>query len=378
MQQEITACRERVLRKLFSLEAMSSTEPADENIAEQEKRGLFKRDFGMEEWDWPQGVGLYGLAHSPGADPVKVRAYIKDWYERQCQKGLPARNINTTVPLLTLMDYDFGEKLSLDWMSWLEKEAVRTREGGLQHVTTGRTKDTLTMNPQEIWIDTLFMTNLFMGKMGIRYKNRAWQEESIYQILVHIKYLLDKQSGLFYHGWTFTDRNNFSEAFWARGNSWFTLGIPLFLNCMRDEVRPADFRYILQAYQNQVQALLACIDPHAYMWHTLLDDPDSYLETSGSSAILAGIFYGMSAGLLVLDKKQQWLVDRSLESLLKEIDINGEVHDVSAGTPIGATKEAYKAIIKAPMAYGQALMLVLLQAAEDWKIKQGEQLKKEA
>ena len=23
--------------------------------------GFFKRDFGIAEWDWPQGVGLYGL-----------------------------------------------------------------------------------------------------------------------------------------------------------------------------------------------------------------------------------------------------------------------------------------------------------------------------
>ena len=23
--------------------------------------GLYARDFGLEAWDWPQGVGLYGL-----------------------------------------------------------------------------------------------------------------------------------------------------------------------------------------------------------------------------------------------------------------------------------------------------------------------------
>ena len=37
--------------------------PADmEALAEGgEKTGFFRRDFGMQEWDWPQGVGLYGL-----------------------------------------------------------------------------------------------------------------------------------------------------------------------------------------------------------------------------------------------------------------------------------------------------------------------------
>ena len=23
--------------------------------------GFFSRDFGIKEWDWPQGIGLYGL-----------------------------------------------------------------------------------------------------------------------------------------------------------------------------------------------------------------------------------------------------------------------------------------------------------------------------
>jgi len=26
-----------------------------------EAKGFFRRDFGIREWDWPQGVGLYGL-----------------------------------------------------------------------------------------------------------------------------------------------------------------------------------------------------------------------------------------------------------------------------------------------------------------------------
>ena len=42
---------------------------------------------------------------------------------------------------------------------------------------------------------------------------------------MHIKYLCDNKTGLFYHGWTFNEMNNFGGIFWCRGNSWFTLGI---------------------------------------------------------------------------------------------------------------------------------------------------------
>ncbi len=34
----------------------------DKSLAESNiKSGFIARDFGIEEWDWPQGVGLYGL-----------------------------------------------------------------------------------------------------------------------------------------------------------------------------------------------------------------------------------------------------------------------------------------------------------------------------
>ena len=36
---------------------------SDKNISVEEATttGNIARDFGIEEWDWPQGIGLYGL-----------------------------------------------------------------------------------------------------------------------------------------------------------------------------------------------------------------------------------------------------------------------------------------------------------------------------
>lgn len=34
----------------------------DKTVVQADTRvGIVQRDFGIEEWDWPQGVGLYGL-----------------------------------------------------------------------------------------------------------------------------------------------------------------------------------------------------------------------------------------------------------------------------------------------------------------------------
>ena len=43
--------------------------------------------------------------------------------------------------------------------------------------------------------------------------------------MLHIKYLSDRKTGLWFHGWTFAGRYHFAGALWARGNSWVTIAI---------------------------------------------------------------------------------------------------------------------------------------------------------
>ena len=74
----------------------------------------------------------------------------------------------------------------------------RTQEGGFQHVTSANgDRQGVRLNENEMWIDTLFMTVLFLNKMGQKYHRQDWIDESIHQVLMHIKYLYDKESGLF-------------------------------------------------------------------------------------------------------------------------------------------------------------------------------------
>lgn len=57
-QKELEQKLNLVIEKLMHLGG-----PEDEADLEAggEKIGFFRRDFGIHEWDWPQGVGLYGL-----------------------------------------------------------------------------------------------------------------------------------------------------------------------------------------------------------------------------------------------------------------------------------------------------------------------------
>lgn len=351
----------RITERLVNLER-----PSNENTLQQlgetaSRRGYFPRDFGMEEWDWPQGVGLYGLKKIDDFfQDDRFSDYAKPWMTKQLAKGLPSRNINTTIPLLSLMDLDIAEELSLEWIDWLMNGLPRTEEDGYQHVTTGASSNEVELHNNEIWVDTMFMAILFTAKMGVKYNNSHWRQTSLHQLLLHMKYLYDKKTGLFFHGWHFTGRHNFSEAFWCRGNSWFTLGLPEYLSLMRPYLDEGIFQYLQQTYCSQVEALLS-LQHESGLWHTILDDPRSYTETSGSAAIAAGMLLGVRQGLLPDFYAESAL--KTVRSVIDRVDEDGIVQGVSGGTPIGAVKEDYKEIIIAPMAYGQALAIVLLGEA---------------
>ena len=325
---------------------------------EAEKRGIFIRDFGMEQWDWPQGVAIFSL-HREGE---RYRAFINEWAKAEIEKGLPTKNVNTIAPILTLIDYPEYQELCLEWMEWIESNFPRTEEGGLQHITSGPDKFSTKENEGQIWIYTFFMSILFIAKMGVKYEKPEWVNEASYQLLLHSKYLLDRETALFYHGWNFIDRQNYGGNFWCRGNSWFTLGVPMFLEIAETYINPAIKKYILELYRNQVDRLLE-LRAENYLWHTILNDSESYTETSGSASILAGIYMGLRQGILDEDRIAP-LAHESLEALLNtQIDEVGTVKGVSAGTPISMFKEDYKQIIQIPMVYGQATTILALVEA---------------
>ena len=85
-----------VVNKLINLDCPSTKE----NLPKEggEAIGLFPRDFGIQEWDWPQGVGLYGLLKLDKHDKNdKYLEFLNNWYKTNIEIGLPSKNINTSA-----------------------------------------------------------------------------------------------------------------------------------------------------------------------------------------------------------------------------------------------------------------------------------------
>lgn len=329
--------------------------------------GLFPRDFGMEPWDWPQGVGLYGLynLYTINKDESNME-FIKAWYARHMKEGLPVRNINTTIPLLTLsyVMEDLGEEfvaLSKDWADWLVNSLPKTKENGFQHTTTqDASKGTINLNEGQLWVDTLFMTVLFLARMGSKTNNKAYKSEAVRQYLIHVKYLFEKKTGLFYHGWSFIENSNFGGIFWNRGNSWYASSVMDLIEILGDDLDAGVKEYLIDTYKAQINALVP-LQAESGLWNTVLDDEDSYEEVSGSAGFAYGILKGIRFG--ILDKKYEEVAFKAISAILANVDETGNVKNVSAGTGMGMNKEHYKNIIIAPMAYGQSLTMMALTEA---------------
>lgn len=320
----------------------------------------------MDSWEWPQGVALFAMyQYYRDTRDEAVLNYLLEWFDRQLARGLPRQNVNTTCPMLTLafLYEETGRTAYLPYLvKWLEGVRLglkRTGERAIQHTVSGAE------NEGQIWDDTLYMTVLFLAKMGSILNRNEDLEESIRQFLVHIKYLTDRKSGLLYHGWTFLEQNHFGNALWARGNSWYTSGLVDYLEILEGNEGVRGF--LLTTLEEQVKALAACQDKSG-LWHTLLDDPDSYLETSASCAFAYGILKGVRKGYLPVSYQKVGL-DAAM-GVLKMISEDGTVQGVSYGTPVFADKEAYKRIPICPMPYGQSMALMMLVELKKHCIKE--------
>lgn len=310
----------------------------------------------MDNWEWPQGVALFAMySYYKEAGKKEILDYLVNWFDTQIAKGVPYKNVNTMCPMLTL-SYVYEETkkqeylpLLREWAEYVMKEMPRTEEKGIQHVVSGH------LNEGQIWDDTLYMTVLFVARMGVILKEDSYIQESIRQFLVHIKYLTDNSTGLLFHGWTFLGKHNFAKALWGRGNSWYTAGLVDYIDMV--DLPEGVKMFLISTLEMQIRKLSEVQDESG-LWHTLLDDPDSYLETSCSAAFAYGILKAVRKGYV--DKKYLETGMKALHAVMNQIDTNGTVQGVSYGTPVFNTLQEYKDIAVCPMPYGQSMALMML------------------
>lgn len=313
---------------------------------------------GWAGWEWTHGIGLYGIyQYYQQTGDKKMRAVIDDWFTARLAEGTPTKNVNTMSPFLTLA-YRYEETGNAAWRPYLERwaewvmyEMPRTDKGAMQHIVYNNE------NHQQMWDDTLMMSVLPLAKIGKLLDRPEFVEEATYQFLLHVQYLMDRETGLWFHGWTFDGHHNFAQARWARGNSWLTIAIPEFLELVDLPENNATRRFLLQVLESQVSALARCQDDSG-LWHTLLDDPQSYLESSATAGFAYGILKAVRKRYI--DASYAPVAEKAIQGVIKHINPAGELTQTSFGTAMGSDLDFYREIALTSMPYGQAMAILCL------------------
>ncbi|MFY8095140.1 MAG: glycoside hydrolase family 88/105 protein [Niveispirillum sp.] len=313
---------------------------------------------GWNDWEWTHGIGLYGMwKYYEMTGSERAFQIMVDWFRDRFAAGTPTKNINTVSPFLTLayLYEKTGNQTYIPyldtWAEWVMHGLPKTEEGGFQHIVFN------SENPQQLWDDTLMMSVLPLAKIGLLLGRPEYVEEAKRQFLIHIKYLFDTKTGLWFHGWTFDGRHNFANALWARGNCWVTIAIPEFIELL--DLKPGDplRSFLIDTLENQIKAL-AKYQTEDGRWHTLIDDPTSYLESSAA----AGFAYGIMKAVRkrYISAAYEPMAIKAVHAVLNKIAPDGELQEVSFGTALGSDLQYYRDVKLTSMPYGQSLAIVCL------------------
>ncbi|NQT86028.1 glycoside hydrolase family 88 protein, partial [bacterium] len=201
--------------------------------------------------------------------------------------------------------------------AFMMHQAERTKDGGLSHFN----------GKPQLWVDTLDMCCPVLSHSARIKGEPKLQAEAVRQLEVFAKHLQDPETRLFYHMWD-ERSGKCTPSFWARGNGWVVMSYAEVLKHEKAD-SPARTR-LAAAFGKQLASVVRLQDRRTGLWHTVLDQPDTYLETSASAMILFAL--AECRNLKLIDVSHAEAMRRAWAGLATQVDASGRVVGVSAGT----------------------------------------------
>lgn len=309
-------------------------------------------------WEWPCGVAYYGVseAYAFTREEAFLRL-LKERVDELIELGLPPFTVNTCAMghCLMVLHEATGEQrywdIALQKVDYLRSQALRFGEGVLQHTVS--TKNDF---PEQAWADTLFMAALFLLRMGVKLQDPDIVSDALNQYFWHIRFLQDKATGLWYHGYNNLQKDHMSGFFWGRANAWAAYAMSQVGKILPEPYLYPPYMDVDCSLRDQLTALKG-LQTEGGLWRTVLDDPESYEELSASCGIAAA----MLAGGNPLHSK---CVQKAHAGILENITPDGRLLNVSGGTAVMRDLEGYRAISRSwTQGWGQGLALTYLVCA---------------
>lgn len=171
-----------------------------------------------------------------------------------------------------------------------------------------------------LWVDDMFMITELQAQAYLVTGDRKYIDRAAEEMVLYLD-KIQRPNGLFYH-------HTGTPYFWGRGDGWMAVGMAEMLRLM-----PKDSEYrprIEEAYRLMMRTLLRYQD-YDGMWHQIIDNPDTWKETSGTAMFTYAFIVGVKNGWL--DKKIYGEAARKAYlRLLSYLDENYELRNVCEGT----------------------------------------------
>ena len=275
----------------------------------------------MQRASWEQGVAIQAAVETN--DLLLLHLLITEAILRQSSDGrtcMLGSGGNVTDPvaagpgivkcyeLTGLQKYkDAADKL----YEYCKTKAPRNSEGTLYHLT----------NSKELWSDSIYMLPPFLAA----YKD---YDECMKQLRGFRNVLWYNDKKLFAHRWS-DDKNGFINAkCWGGGNGWAMASYAIIYELLPDN---------LSSYKKEVASMLQELTESLILhlradglFHDIVDDPDSFVETNLSQMAAFGIYKGIRLGML--DKKYKSYADKMKAGAISKIDSFGYVQG-ACGSP---------------------------------------------
>jgi len=243
----------------------------------------------MQREAWEQGVAMQALLEWGDRDQVVRMAHgaVLRAYE-DGRLGMVSDNHGVTDPAANGEGVLFAAKATGEtrfkdtadrMLDYLLKTAPRTADGTLQHID----------HKPQVWIDSMYMAPPFLAVAGA-------PAEAVKQVEGIRRLLWDKETRLFSHIWDDGKKAFERQAHWGVGNGWAAAGMTRVVEALPEGMKAERRR--LTGYIREV--LDGCLRHRRAdgLFHDVVDDPTTFVETNLAQMLSYTIFRGVGAGWL--------------------------------------------------------------------------------
>ena len=313
-------------------------------------------------WNYPLGVTMYGLLHTAiaiGSEDIKN--YIKDhvqlcidtleyalWDKEQYGGATSIHNLLTSID--SLDDCGSFASMMLEVNKYLGLRDVKkvadyvgdyiyNHQSRLEDGTFFRKEMMHHFHNMTMWADDLYMSVPFLVRYSQFTGDQKYLDDAANQFFGFKKRLFMPEEKIMSHVYDFKYDSK-TNVPWGRGNGWVVFSMTELL-----EVLPEDHpkrNDLIEFLNTLCEGYLALQDDEG-MWHQVLNDHESYPETSCTSMFIYAFSRGIRFGWLKNPEKYVKAIYNAWKGISKtSVDSNGNVYGVCRGSEFSFIADYYK------------------------------------